>query len=213
MKVVFIVGGLPHYFVNLLNVLQKVKNLEICAILPQSKSKSLGEGVHEGYENCTFKIIRTEEYLFLGQKPYLKNLLNIFKQEQPQIVIVVWPFILGYFFDFPLRFWLKKNQVKTIFRSIPYQLPRYHEANKFYAEKGFYDENMNLIRADTWQKKIKYWLITEINKWYFRWVDAHLNYTTLAYEILESYGVAKEKIFVTYNSGDTDELFRVKKQI
>lgn len=213
MKITFIFGGMPHYLVHLLNLLQNTESLDVSVILPENKSKTIGAAVLENYANCTFKVIRTEEYLFLGQKPYLKNLLKIFKQEQPEIVIIGWPFILGYFFDIPLRLWLKKNQVKTVFRSIPYQIPLYHEAGEFYAQKGFYDENMNLIKADTWKKKIKYKLITEINKLYFRWVDAHLNYTSLAYEILESYGVAKEKIFVTYNSGDTDELFRVKNKI
>ncbi len=214
MKVIFIFGGMPHYLARLLNLLQeKTKNLDVCVVIPQNKSQTIGQGVYETYQHCAFKIIYSEEYLFLGQKPYLKNLLSILKQEQPQIVVVGWPFILGYFLDVPLRWWLKKNKVKTIYRSIPYQVPRYKEASQFYAQKGFYDENMNLIRADTLKKKIKYWLITEINKWYFRWVDAHLNYTTLAYEILTSYGVPREKIFVTYNSGDTDELFRIKNKL
>lgn len=213
MKVLFLFGGLPHYLVALLNLLQKVEKLDIVVVLPKEKSKTLGKGVWEAKDNCLFKIIRTEEYLFLGQKPYLKNLYKIFQEEKPQVIVVGWPYILGYFFSIRLRFFLKKNKIKTIFRSIPYQVPVYQEANKFYREQGFFDENMNLIKADTFPKKIKYWLITQINKLYFAWVDAHLNYTTLAYDILGSYGVPRQKIFVTYNSGDTDHLFAIKAQI
>lgn len=214
MKVVFVFGGMPHYLLALLNLLQRnVKNLDVVVVLPQNKSKTIGAGVLEADNQAIFKIIRTEEYFFWGQKPYLRNLRKILKQEQPKIVIIGWPFILGYFFDFRLRRWLRAKRVKTIFRSIPYQIPLYHEAIKFYSQKGFYDENMKLIKANTWHKKLKYWLITQINRAYFNWVDAHLNYTTLAYEILPSYGVAREKIFISYNSGDTDALFAAKEAL
>jgi glycosyltransferase involved in cell wall biosynthesis len=211
MKVAFLFGGMPHYLVVLLNLLQKnVRSLEVVVILPKTKSQTIGAGVLEEDKKALFKIIRTEEYLFLRQKPYFRNLYKILKHEQPQVVVVGWPYILGYFFDLRLRWWLRAKRVKTIFRSIPYQIPLYHEAKQFYAQKGFFDENMNHIKADTFAKKCKYWLITEINKFYFRWVDAHLNYTTLAYEILQSYGVKREKIFISYNSGDTDALFEAK---
>jgi len=44
-------------------------------------------------------------------------------------------------------------------------------------------------------------------KWYiYRIVDANLNYVNEAYDLLNTYGVPKEKIFVTFNSPDTDVL-------
>jgi len=44
-------------------------------------------------------------------------------------------------------------------------------------------------------------------------VDAHVNYVEEAYELFGSYGVSKEKIFITLNSPDTDLLFEIRKKI
>ena len=72
---------------------------------------------------------------------------------------------------------------------------------------------MEHIKANTFFKRIKYKIFTELSKYYYNLADAHINYSTAAYEILQSYGVLREKIFVTYNSGDTDELFKAKNEI
>jgi glycosyltransferase involved in cell wall biosynthesis len=53
----------------------------------------------------------------------------------------------------------------------------------------------------------------EEKKRMLNFADAHVNYTEKAYEILGSYGVPREKIFITYNSPDTDLLFDVRKKI
>jgi len=53
----------------------------------------------------------------------------------------------------------------------------------------------------------------EINRRIYRFPDAHVNYIEEACHIFESYGVPREKIFITYNSPDTDELFRVRKTL
>ena len=42
--------------------------------------------------------------------------------------------------------------------------------------------------------------------------DAHVNYIEDAYRILGSYGVGKEKIFITYNSPNTDSLLKAKEE-
>jgi len=42
---------------------------------------------------------------------------------------------------------------------------------------------------------------------------AHISYTERAYDLYESYGVSKEKIFIKYNSPDTDILFAIREQI
>ena len=75
MKVVFLFAAMPHYLVALLNLLNKVAQLEIVVILPSSKSKAVGQSVYEADKNALFKIIRTEESnLSIFKKPYFKNL-------------------------------------------------------------------------------------------------------------------------------------------
>ncbi|MCS6796091.1 MAG: glycosyltransferase [Raineya sp.] len=211
MKVLFIFGGMPNYLRDFLEKLNQTQNLEVFVVIPEKKSKTIGSGVFEDLQaSCSFQILHTQEFLLLGQKPALKNLFQIIKSISPQIVVVGWPYILGLYLNVKLKIWLKKNNIKVFYRSIPYQLPPYQEALQFYTHQGFFDENMNHIKADTLFKKIKYWLITQINRSYFRWVDGHLNYCTQALEILPTYGVPKEKIFVTYNSIDTDKILEAK---
>ena len=213
-KVLFVFGAMPHYMLSLLNLLSNVKNLEIVVILPTKKGNTVGAGVYETDKNAKFKIIRTEEKpLFILGKAYFRSLGEIIKEEKPQILVIGWPYIIGFIFDFSLKNYMKKNDIKLIFRSIPYQIPLYKDAERFFREDGFFTEDMQHIKANTFLKKIKYKIFTELSKYYYRLADAHLNYSTSAYEILESYGVLREKIFVSYNSGDTDELFKAKEKI
>ncbi|MFA5889091.1 MAG: glycosyltransferase family 4 protein [Candidatus Paceibacterota bacterium] len=53
----------------------------------------------------------------------------------------------------------------------------------------------------------------EIRKQILNMVDAHVNYVDEAYDIFESYGVSRSKIFITRNSPDTDILFNIRKKI
>ncbi|PKQ69948.1 glycosyltransferase family 4 protein [Raineya orbicola] len=213
MKVLFIFGGMPHYLRDLLNKLSQTRNLEVVVLLPEKKSSTIGSGVAEKRDDCHFKIIYSPETLLLGQKPHFPQITQILQQEQPQILVVGWPYILGIYLRPSVRYWLYKNKIKILYRSIPYQIPPYPKAMQFYSQEGFFDENMNHIKADTFTKKLKYWLITQINKGYFCWVDAHLNYCSKALDILPTYGVAKNKIFITYNSIDTDKILLAKEKL
>ena len=47
----------------------------------------------------------------------------------------------------------------------------------------------------------------------FRAADAHVNYVDEAYDVYGSYGVPKERIFVTRNSPDTDYLLKTAAEI
>jgi glycosyltransferase involved in cell wall biosynthesis len=53
----------------------------------------------------------------------------------------------------------------------------------------------------------------EIRKQIFNFVDAHADYVEEAFDIFGSYGVPREKIFIIYNSPDTDILFEIRKKI
>lgn len=53
----------------------------------------------------------------------------------------------------------------------------------------------------------------EQKKYLLNFVDAHVDYVEEAYELFGSYGVPKEKIFIMYNSPDTDYLFEIRKEI
>jgi glycosyltransferase involved in cell wall biosynthesis len=60
---------------------------------------------------------------------------------------------------------------------------------------------------------LKYSLLKYSYKRAFNLVDAHVDYTEEAFEIFGSYGVPKEKIFIIYNSPDTDLILAEKAKI
>jgi len=53
----------------------------------------------------------------------------------------------------------------------------------------------------------------EKKKEMLNFVDAHVDYVEEAYTLFGSYGVPKEKIFIIYNSPDTDYLFKTRAEI
>ena len=55
--------------------------------------------------------------------------------------------------------------------------------------------------------------LNQMRKMYFSLADATMIYSSAGIEIHESFGVAREKIFVTYNSPDTDKVALARKQL
>ena len=81
MKVLFMFGGLPHYYNNILNRLNRVNGLEVVVVVPEVKSSTLGAGVFEKTEGLEFRLIKCEEYKAWYGKPMIKKFLNILKKE------------------------------------------------------------------------------------------------------------------------------------
>lgn len=63
-----------------------------------------------------------------------------------------------------------------------------------------------------WARRIMFKKLV-LKKRLLNFPDAHVAYVEAAYEIFGSYGVPKEKIFIIYNSPDTDYLFEVRKEL
>jgi glycosyltransferase involved in cell wall biosynthesis len=61
--------------------------------------------------------------------------------------------------------------------------------------------------------KINNLFVALIRKYYYSFIDLNLHYIEDGYSILKSYKVPKEKIYITYNSPDTDELFSAKEKV
>jgi glycosyltransferase involved in cell wall biosynthesis len=148
---------------------------------------------------------------FLG-KPYFKNLPEILAEEQPDILVIGWPYALDLIFNSTLRNTIKKYKIKLIYKGIPFNLPAKNKIKSFY-----YSEQFTGGEADAAGKNflgfLKFYLITQLRGFYLRMVDAHVYYIDEAIENIASYGVAKEKIFITYNSPDTDTHLAIEAQL
>ncbi len=76
---------------------------------------------------------------------------------------------------------------------------------------------VKLFKTDKWYRRhfgrdVQLKLL-ELKKRQYELCDAHADYVEAAYPLFGSYGIPKEKIFITYNSPDTDFLFEVRKKI
>ena len=213
MKVIFTFGGLPHYYNYVLNRLNKLPGYEVKVIIPSGKSSSLGKGVHQTSKDIDFGIIELEEEKRWYGKPNFRNLMQVLKMEKPDILVLIWPYVLGFVL---LPGWyntIKKLGIKLVYKDIPFNIPEYNKALQFY-RKNLLEETRHL-KHQNWgiTQKLYYLLVRELIKKYLNKMDAHVYYTEDAYKIIPTYGVPKEKIHITYNSPDTDRLFSIREEI
>jgi glycosyltransferase involved in cell wall biosynthesis len=211
-KVIFLFGGLPHYYNAILNRLHSVSGLDVEVVVPSGKGKVLKAGVYESQHNVSFQVHPLEEIRGMGGlgKPYFKGLARLIRQEKPQVLVLSYPYALGYIFDFPLRLACSQLNVKLILKEIPYQVPLYSQAVSYYLSGQYVTEDLEPPPKDTPFNRLKYWVLAQVRRYYFNLMDAHVNYVEEAFDILGSYGVSREKIFITYNSPDTETIFKIR---
>lgn len=212
MKVIFTFPGLAHYLTAQLNKLSS-KGIEVAAIIPASKSASVGSGVHIATEAKGFRTIEgIEKKSFIG-KPVYENLEEILEREHPNILVIGWPYALDLVFNTSLNNTIKRLGIKLIYKGIPFNLPKRNEIIKYYhAGKYSGDESAQQFKP-SFMGLIKFYGITVLRGFYLRKVDAHVYYINEAKDIVKSYGVDPSKVFITYNSPDTDMHLKTYKEI
>jgi len=212
MKVLFIFGGLPHYYNAILNRLNNFSTLEISVVVPKFKSTSIGEGVYQTKKDINFKVIELEETSSFYNKPYFPSLFQTIKDENPDTIVIIWPYVLMLFFNSKFKRIINEKNIKLLYKGIPFRIPKFQDAFKWSGEK-FFDENMNYREHRGFFPFLNRSILGLIRKYYLNKMDAHVYYTEDSFEIITTYGVEKEKIFVIYNSPDTNQLFETKKKL
>ena len=109
-----------------------------------------------------------------------------------------------------LLIFLKISKIKILFKEIPFQVQPFYNALKF-KNSGFVDENLNSLDKNI-LTKINFLFTALIRRYYYSFVDASINYIENSYELLKTFGVKKDSIFICYNSPDTDSLFRARQK-
>jgi glycosyltransferase involved in cell wall biosynthesis len=214
MKVLFIAGGTPHYYNLVLNKLNQFPDVEVVVVAPKGAGSTVGAGVHQTQEGIEFKMYHLEEYKTYYGKMFFRNIKQVIDNEQPNIIITNWPYTLAWIFFPMLYLKIRRKNIKIISKEIPFQVPYYDKAIEFYTQGGGISENNQAVQKnDGILSKLKYWFITEARKKMVNRVDAHINYFDEAIDIHASYGVDREKVFITANSPDTDLIFEAKESI
>lgn len=210
MKVLFTFGGMPHYLSAMLNRLH-TKGIEITVVTPQKGNATIGQGV-KMVEGGTYKHLTTLERRMCYGKTAYPNLPEIVRQERPDILVMGWPYFLQIFFQPALRRAMKEIGTRLMIREIPFQTPPYGGIRKYFRYNPMYDEQMHL-QSHGLAFLLRQWFTALIRRYCYARVSGTLNYSTTAYDILPSYGVKREDIYVTYNSTDTEALLREKADV
>lgn len=207
-------GGLPHYYNLVLNRLNQVPGLEVVVVAPSNQGKNVGAGVYQTMEGIDFKVHFLEEYQTIYGKTFFKGFSQLIRQEKPDIIVTIWPYVVGFVYNLPLLALVKSMNIKLILKEIPFKIPKYKDARRFYKEGGIVSEDLKTnLNRNSVLFQLKYDLVTYVRKIYYNLMDAHVNYVEEAYDIIGSYGVDKRKIFITYNSPDTDIIYAAKEKI
>lgn len=210
MKVLFTFGGMPHYLNAMLEKLQ-TKGADITVVSPRKGNATIGKGV-KMVEEGAYRHLNTQEKKMYYGKSGFPALPDIIADERPDIVVLGWPYFLQVFFQPSLRRALKRCGARLVIREIPFQTPPYGQIRDYFRQHPMYDEGMHLLSTGK-AFYLRQWLTARIRKYCYARVAGTLNYSTAAYDILPSYGVKREQIHVTYNSTDTEALWREKASV
>ena len=202
MKVAFVFGGMPHYIVKLLNTIQEM-GIEVIAIVPKGKGKTIGSGVHQTFDGAKFQVVFLEEYNAFYGKPFFKGIFKALQQHQVNALVLGWPYFLALLFNPFFRGQLKHINCKVFAREIPFTVPLYTDTLTSFSEK--------CVEAQKTEKLFSSPLLFKLHQWvrkylYSHVVDHALVYTEQGVDILSSYGISKQNITVTYNSPDTEAI-------
>ncbi|HMX38754.1 MAG TPA: glycosyltransferase family 4 protein [Saprospiraceae bacterium] len=213
MKVCFVMSGVPHYVTLLLNKLSADHGVEVTLIKPAARSQSVGSGVHEDASQRRFRLIELEEYRTAYGKPFLRGMEDALAEVQPQVLILGWPYVLAVALSPAFWRFLQQRGIRFVYRDIPFNLPPWGQVREYYFGDQILSEDFSSAGGKTWPGFLRFWLTAAVRRRYIRRAAAHIMYTDAAYDIIGSYGVSREKIFVTANSPDTDELLAAFEQV
>ena len=203
MKVLLVSNSLTHYYNKVLSKLNNDIEIDLYVAAPESESLTVGSGVNQNIDDVNFKIIFFKEIMILNRIPYPAGLLGIVNNIKPDIVIIVKEYAMVLFFNFFLRVFLYRTNIKVILKSIPFKLDSYDKRLQDIFNISNYRSIFSGFRS---------FIRLLVDNYVFNIFDAHLNYIE-ASDLWKSYGVSEEKLFVTGNTPDTDDLIKVSNSI
>ncbi|MDR2383200.1 MAG: glycosyltransferase family 4 protein [Prevotellaceae bacterium] len=211
MKVLYTNVAIPSYAHPLLEKITS-RGCDLVMLLPENNDNTVGKGVKFADTKVrSYRVCYSRSKQMWYRKPALIDLKNTLIQEKPDIVMIVWPYFLHLFFDRSILKLMQKNKMRLIIREIPFQTPPFGQLNYFKSNPVF-TENMELQSRGI-SFKLRALLTMYIRRFLYRRADASLNYASHALQILPSYGMNQDTIFVSYNTSDTDSLLSERERI
>lgn len=188
-----------------MNRINEHPEMDVSVIAPQGKGSTIGSGVHESDKDIGFELTRLEEYNTFYGKPFFRGFFTAIKKIKPDVIVIGWPYFLAFVFKPLLLIRLKLAGIKLISKEIPFTVPAFNEniteftnrcADSQKDEKIFHSKSV--FRFHQWLRKYLYTLA----------FDHAVLYIESGVPIIRSYGLKEENITVTFNSPDTDAIFK-----
>lgn len=97
-------------------------------------------------------------------------------------------------------------------REIPFQVPPFGEAGTFFKQYPMYDEDMNQLSKGV-PFYVRQWLTMLARRYCYSRADGALAYSSLGETIMPTYGIGRDNVFVTFNTGDSEALLRERERL
>ena len=186
------------------------RDCEVVVLLPKS-CKDIGRGVREcGNKSYAYKLLYSRVRKMWYGKHALIDLRKILMKERPDVLVMVWPYMLHLFFDRTIFHTIKKNNTHLIVREIPFQTPPFGKLN-YFTQHPAYDEDLNLLSTG-FSFKVRAWLTMYVRRFIYRRAHAYIGYYSQGKNIVLSYGLSPTAFFYG-NTTDTDSLLSVRKEL
>lgn len=240
MKVMFLFQDLAHYYNYVLNRLQSDGNVELVNVVPVHP-RHKGEGVHESTEDIGYRLIRLDEYQTEKWGMFFSGLWRVLLKERPDIIVTD-PGHIMEFGHHRLTRWVRRVLgIKLILKDIPFRQVRQEVFTRPLYEKlearlqapspvigrlfgrlpamgGVRDRLIRILErchAPIRRAIGRRYVEAEIAHKRERYLlpDAHVDYVEEAFDLFGSYGVPAERIFIIYNSPDTDRLLAANEEL
>ena len=177
------------------------------ALLPENIFDA-GKGVKTlEKKNASYKICHSKIKKMWYGKNALLDLKKVLIEENPDILVVVWPYMLHLFFDRSIYRMMQEKNIRLMVREIPFQVPPFRKLS-YFKTNPVYDENLNLLSKGI-GFRLRSLLTMYIRRFIYKRTNASINYFSGAKDIVSSYGL-NEKAFFYGNSTDTDSLLAVR---
>ncbi|HEY1045598.1 MAG TPA: glycosyltransferase family 4 protein [Bacteroidia bacterium] len=205
MKVLFVFGGLPHYFNKVMNRINEHPEMDVSVIAPLGKGSTIGSGVHESDKDIGFELTRLEEYNTFYGKPFFRGFYAAIKKIKPDVIVIGWPYFLAFVFKPLLLIRLKLAGIKLISKEIPFTVPAYNENITEFTNRCADSQKDEKI----FHSKSVFRFHQLLRKYLYTFAFDHaVLYIESGIPIIRSYGLKEKNITVTFNSPDTDAIFK-----
>lgn len=194
MKVVLCGVGETHYFSLLLNRMVSDFSCNIYNVVPSKGAGHFGKGVSGFSGKRLFASVELRDVNFLRSNRLFLGLMPKLVGIRPDVLIVSEEYLYAIVLNPLMMLLLKVLGVKVFLKSIPFRLP---DAETYKQSSPWPIGNIKLF----------------LRSFIYRILDGHLVYINKGKEIYGSYGVDPSKVFVTYNSPDTDHLLKIYEKL